>query len=538
MSNLLFHRLRLLQVILLTLLLGAGCIAKAQPGTLDFTYGTNGIVLTNLGDDYPEGYCSVLDAQGRLVVGGRVYVYQNDEWHAFLARFQTDGSLDPSFGNGGFIIDSTINGWIFGLTIASDGKILACGSVLTGQSTYDYIIFRYNQDGTIDNTFSQDGSLLVDFGGLHRNQASGIHEQADGKILVNGGFMYDQQGVSDLRKIGICRLMPNGTLDPTYGNNGLVIEDLGSNNANCFNSKIDANGKLVVAGWRGLSGNFQGVLSRYNTDGTLDATFGNAGLAFLNIALPDYLFFSTAIADDGSIYTCGTATTPVTLEWDFIIAKFTPAGLVDTSFANNGFLHLEFTNVHQDEAHDLVLQQDGKLLVIGQVQNSNNNDTWEFATLRLNQNGTLDTSFGDNGLAVFPVGSDDSYPVSVELQSDGKALLVGFSDDVDNGLAIARILTGGNLGIVDFESEQTEVLLYPNPIAAKASLDFELTKSAAVSAELFTSHGISVEKIMDNANVKSGKHKIELDLSNFAAGVYVLKLTVGDALKTIKIIKS
>ncbi|MEZ4794001.1 MAG: T9SS type A sorting domain-containing protein [Flavobacteriaceae bacterium] len=171
-------------------------------------------------------------------------------------------------------------------------------------------------------------------------------------------------------------------------------------------------------------------------------------------------------------------------------------------------------------------------------KNSNNNDTWEFATLRLNQNGTLDTSFGDNGLAVFPVGSDDSYPVSVELQSDGKALLVGFSDDVDNGLAIARILTGGNLGIVDLESGQTEVLYIPTLIAAKASLDFELTKSAAVSAELFTSHGISVEKIMDNANVKRGKHKIELDLSNFAAGVYVLKLTVGDALKTIKIIKS
>ena len=63
--------------------------------------------------------------------------------------------------------------------------------------------------------------------------------------------------------------------------------------------------------------------------------------------------------------------------------------------------YLEFTNVHQDEAHDLVIQQDGKLLVIGQVQNSNNNDTWEFVTLRLNQNGTLDTSFGDNGLAVF-----------------------------------------------------------------------------------------------------------------------------------------
>ncbi|MEZ4794000.1 MAG: hypothetical protein R2773_00715 [Flavobacteriaceae bacterium] len=99
-------------------------------------------MLTNLGDDYPEGYCSVMDAQGRLVVGGRVYVYQNDEWHAFLARFQTDGSLDPSFGNGGFIIDSTINGWIFGLTIASDGKkILACGRVLYRQSTYDYIYF-------------------------------------------------------------------------------------------------------------------------------------------------------------------------------------------------------------------------------------------------------------------------------------------------------------------------------------------------------------------------------------------------------------
>ena len=113
--------------------------------------------------------------------------------------------------------------------------------------------------------------------------------------------------------------------------------------------------------------------------------------------------------------------------------------------------------------------------------------------------------------------------------------MVGFSDDVDNGLAIAVFWQVETFGIVDFESKQTEVLLYPNPIAAKASLDFELTKSAAVSAELFTSHGISVEKIMDNANVKSGKHKIELDLSNFAAGVYVLKLTVGDALKPLKL---
>lgn len=544
MSNLKLYNSQLLQFLLIFLLLISIYETQAQPGTLDPTYGNNGTVHTTIPMGALTAYCSALDAQGRQIVGGRVWTgVSGGQGHDILARYKTDGSLDATFGDNGFAIDDLVTTEIFGVTIAMDGKILACGrnTTTTGQFSYDYMILRYNEDGTLDNTFGNNGRAFVDFGIEHRNIAYDIHEQSDGKIIVNGRFQYSLGNAAPLYKIGICRFLPNGILDNTFGSNGLASTDVNSISVRSYYSKIDFNGKLVISGRREIdnSGNSQGFLSRFNTDGSLDPTFGTAGVAPLDVPLFSYGFRSVAIATDGSLYACGTSTdSSENSDWNFLIAKFSSSGALDTSYANNGYLSFDFFGLgHRDEAHNLVLQQDGKLLVIGQVEDDN--FRWEFGALRLRQDGSIDNTFGENGICHFTIGPADAFPTSVQLQADGKALLVGFAD-ADNetlAFALARIITDSNVGIVDFDTNKVQVLVYPNPVVETTTLQYELTKSSKVSIEILSIDGKSIEQIINNTMLDSGSHKIEVNLSNLASGTYLLKLTANTNITTVRLIK-
>ncbi|MDC8001487.1 T9SS type A sorting domain-containing protein [Aequorivita todarodis] len=219
------------------------------------------------------------------------------------------------------------------------------------------------------------------------------------------------------------------------------------------------------------------------------------------------------------------------------MAKFSASGVLDTSYANNGYLSFDFFGLgNYDEALNLVLQQDGKLLVIGGADN----DIFrvEFGALRLNQNGSLDNTFGENGIFHCAIGPADAYPLSVQLQVDGKAVLAGSTEGESTlSFAIARIITDSNVGILDLESNQMEALIYPNPVIDKAILNYELQNSANVSIELLAVDGKSIEKIMNNTIINPGKNQIEVNLSNVASGIYLLKLTADNAVKTVKLIK-
>ncbi len=544
MSNLKQSISKRLQFLLIFLLLASMYNAYAQPGTLDSTYGNNGTVLTTIQMGALTAYSSALDAQERLIVAGMVWTGVNGgEGHDVLARYKTDGSLDATFGNNGFAIDDLVTTEIFGVTVAMDGKILACGTntTTTGQYSYDYMILRYNEDGTLDNTFGNNGRVFVDFGIEHRNVAYDIHEQSDGKIIVNGNFQYSIGNSNPLYKIGVCRFLPNGSLDNTFGSNGINSTDANVISVDGFYSKIDSNGKLVISGYREIdnSGYSQAFLLRFNTDGLLDPTFGNAGVAPLDVPLLDSGFRSVVIANDGSLYACGTSTdSSQNSDWNFLIAKFLPSGALDTSYAINGYLSLDFFGLeNNDQAHNLSLQQDGKLLVVGQVKNEN--FIYEFGALRLNVDGSLDNTFGENGIFHFTIGPADAYPDSVQLQADGKALLAGYADG-DNGtlaFVIARIITDSNVGIVDFDTNKGQVLLYPNPVIETATLQYELTKPATVSAVLLSIEDKTIKQLINNTLLNSGNHKIEVNLSNLASGTYLLKLTANTSVTTVKLIK-
>ena len=187
-------------------------------GSLDTNFGNGGKVVTDFGGPIAEGQSLVVQPDGKLVVAGRS---SSNAGSIFaLARYNSDGSLDPSFGSGGKVTTAFPQGdsEILAMTLQQDGKIVAAGD--TGGSANHGVmaVARYNPDGTLDQAFGTGGQATVDFGaGFHTAFAIGV--QPDGKIVLAGTALLMPPSFTS-SQFGLARLNPNGTLDPGFGNGG------------------------------------------------------------------------------------------------------------------------------------------------------------------------------------------------------------------------------------------------------------------------------------------------------------------------------
>jgi uncharacterized delta-60 repeat protein len=209
----------------------------------------------------------------RFVVGTRTRVALAAALFATTVQ-ATPGDLDPSFGTGGKVI-TAINqgGRISALILDADGKILSAGISLTGQFPEDRVVAlaRYNQDGSLDDAFGNGGSVTTDFpfGG----SAAALAIQPDGKILIGGTANVHAQDFA------LARYDTNGALDPTFGDGGKVVTNFGFSNDAIVALTVQPGGKILAVGSL-VPFNFEDhrlVLARYNADGSLDTSFGDAG---------------------------------------------------------------------------------------------------------------------------------------------------------------------------------------------------------------------------------------------------------------------
>src|SRR6185436_5457372 len=220
----------------LCLLLFLSFGSKAQPGTLDSTFGRCGVVFTGLTPSCARA--TAVQSDGKILAAG--YSVQNSGNGEFaLARYNTDGSLDTAFGYLGKISSGHCDagdGW-YAMTIQSDGKI-----VVAGGSNGDFALSRYNGDGNLDSTFGTNGTVLTDFGYIEAGSAVSI--QADGKILVAGtvwgGFNRD---------FALVRYHADGTPDNTFGIGGKIISDIGGDDDFAYSCLVQSDGKIVVSGY-------------------------------------------------------------------------------------------------------------------------------------------------------------------------------------------------------------------------------------------------------------------------------------------------
>jgi uncharacterized delta-60 repeat protein len=277
--------------------------------------------------------------------------------------------------------------------------------------------------GDLDPSFGGTGKVTTDFGGA--DVASAVAVQADGKIVAAG-----QTNAGSNSTFALARYHADGSLDAGFGAGGVVTTDLGATDQ-AFAVVVQPDGKILAAGRRGSDVG----LARYNPDGNLDPGFGTAGKVTTNFGGTE-LALAVALQPDGKIVVAGRSN--ASGNFDFLVARFTPSGSLDSSFGTGGRATTDFSGGSVDRAFGLALQADGKIVVAGDSDAN-------FAVARYNPDGSLDATFGAGGKLITTFGGADQAS-SLGIQPDGKIVVAGHTDTgTSTDLAVARYNPDGSL---------------------------------------------------------------------------------------------
>jgi uncharacterized delta-60 repeat protein len=356
-----------------------------------------------------------------------------------VARYNTDGPLDISFNTDGKVttafetLSPTSNDFGNSIAIQSDGKIVVAGSTDINNNN-DFAVVRYNTNGTLDTSFNTSGKVITPFSSSSDDIGTSIAIQSDGKIIVAG-----YSNISGNNNFAVVRYNTNGTLDTSFNTSGKVTTAFSGLNDFGNSIAIQLDGKIVVAGSTDSSGNNDFAVVRYNTNGSLDMTFGTDGKVITAFSGSNDFGNSIAIQSDGKIVVAGS--TDSSGNNDFAVVRYNTNGSLDMTFGTAGKVITPFSGSSDDVGYGITIQSDGKIVVAGNTDSSGNND---FAVVRYNTDGSLDTTFDTDGKVITPFsGSSDDFGTSVTIQSDGKIVVAGYSNsNGNNDFAVVRYLGG------------------------------------------------------------------------------------------------
>lgn len=484
-----------------------------QAGTLDNSFNTTGFVNNHSVGQQDVYNKIVVQPDGKIVaVGSNV----EDNTGVLFARYNTDGSLDNTFGTGGYVefISGPATDRCYSLALQNDGKIVGVGSS-TVQGSEHMVLWRLNSNGTFDDTFGNEGFLQPDY--MYTSRLYDVTIQPDGKIVAVGSW----EGKSNIEFL-VIRLYDDGGFDETFGFfPGIAHEFISFDESEAKAVKLLNDGSLLVAGSSYFEDDNSNLcLAKYTSTGYLDTTFGPNSQGFTGLILENVTIGEDiALADDGDIVVAGSYNTNNSNTFSAIIAKFnTDGNNTDGGFGtNNGYSLLGTAG-----ANALVIE-DNNTIIFG-MENG--------LIGRVNPNGNSDLTFGNQGYLA-AIGNNGTIK-SVALQSDGKLLAAG---SANTNFLVARY-TNLVLGVVDFTANNAGISAYPNPVSNQLTLDYTLLKDEVLSINLYDMQGKLVCNFASNKTTAKGQHVETLTLpGNLAAGSYVLSLSNNTGNAAIQIVK-
>ena len=396
-------------------------------GAPDPTFGVGGIVTT----DFGTGAAGIaIQPDGKIVMAGTAYTDTDDHrsYDLALARCNTDGSWDSTFGEEGLVTTDFSGGDDYGrgVIIQADGRIVVVGRT-EASSGFDFALARYNADGSQDRTFGTGGTVATDFAG-GRDSGAAITVQVDGKIVV-AGSSDSSLSESYTEDLALARYDPDGSLDTDFGIDGTVTSDLELGNSWVADVAVQADGKTIVAGrvYNGRHAGWDSILVRYNLDGYLDQSFGTKGIALTDVAAAALM-----IQSDRTIVVVGGA--EVDGGATFILVHYKPDGSLDTAFGDGGKIVFEC----QDYGGTLAFQPDDKIVTVRITESG------AYAVARYDPDRSLDSSFGVGGVVLLDFGSTWlGYP-DVLVQTDNKIVVTGTGATRDPDFALTRLNPDGS----------------------------------------------------------------------------------------------
>ncbi|UQA95610.1 NHL repeat-containing protein [Streptomyces halobius] len=380
--------------------------AVAAPGDLDTRFSSDGKTTTDFSGTPAQPDIAndvAVQPDGKIIAAGRgglnLPVVGGTAQFA-LARYNPDGSLDATFGNGGKVqfrfFDAPNTQFARNVFVQSDGKVLVSGLAGPNEQTASAAVARLNPDGSLDTTFGGgDGKVTLNIG--VGSGFRGIAQQSDGKIVAVGAANTDAF---------IARFNPDGSLDTTYGSSGTGWEKptvLAA--SHFFDLRLDSSGRAVVAGFQTTADNTNAVLAaRFTTSGRLDTSFNGVGFTAVPLTPLNDLAFGVDL-DHSKIVLAGVANVndPFNIEGNgkIGVVRLNSDGSLDTSFGGDGKVVTDVT-AKVDQARDVQVQSTGKVVVSGMrgATSAFPADPVDGNTLvaRYTKDGSLDTGFGTGGM--------------------------------------------------------------------------------------------------------------------------------------------
>jgi uncharacterized delta-60 repeat protein/uncharacterized repeat protein (TIGR01451 family) len=439
----------------------------------------DGVRMTDIQGTDDGGYALALQSDGRIVIGGYAVDLANGDKEFALVRYNYNGTLDTTFGGGTGKVVTDFNGTsdrIWGITLQTDGKIVAVGETVS-------LVFPGTNDIAVAR-YNTNGTLDTSFGGTGKvtTDHGGGASNAAYAVAMSGAniIVAGYEAVSGNNDFMVARYTTAGILDPTFGTLGVTTLGFSGGNDIARAVAIDGTSNIVLGGYANNGSDDDFAVARFTPAGALDTTFvAGAGKAAVNIFSPgsaDQAFALTIVGN--TIVLAGSAFNNSTGNKDFALVRYNNAG------ALGGIVTTDFGN-SPDVAQALAVQSNNKVVAAGFSRNSTSSD--DFALARYNTDGTLDTTFDGDGKLTMRINNADERAYGVAQQFDGKLVAAGFatvvgSNPVAHDFALARFNSDGTLDSTSATSLNNPDLLVtvtgpqePNSVVAGSPFTYNVS---------------------------------------------------------------
>jgi len=414
--------------------------AQTTAVNLDPTFGTGGTVRTDFAGNIDQANAVAIQPNGQIIAAGSSFSNSKTVEDFIVARYNANGSLDKRFGRNGKIttdffrnVDS-----ISAVAIQPDGGILVAGFAQLGGSGGTPRVFalaRYRNDGNPDTSFGNGGALTTSFGGNFA-AVSALMLQPDGKIVVAGTVDFNPDLPGSGLDFALARYNSNGTLDGSFGKGGKVVFDFFGSFDQANSAVLQPDGKIIVVGsasYDSANRDIGFALARFNTDGGIDFGFGAGGKQITDFFGAGAKANGVVLQPDGKFVVAGTASDSATrpVATDIAVARYNSDGSLDSAFGTGGETAIPFPDSATEQGNAVAVLPDGKIIVAGTAFKTFNTPP-DFALVSYNSDGSL------NGIKTNDIAGGTDEGLAVAIQSDGKVVVAGRSFRSNFDLTLAR----------------------------------------------------------------------------------------------------
>ncbi len=505
-------------------------VIAQKAGTLNPNFGTKGIVDFSPSNSFNELHSLIVQPDGKIISVGRSR--KNGNYRMYISRHLANGKLDNSFGTNGIKILFPFFGYdnnVFDAKLLDDGKIVLCGYLFGGENNWHTFLAKINPDGSYDESFGEDGYIKHVYEGITITESLAI--QDDGKIITVGYLTKDK----DIAVV--MRYTADGKRDNSFANNGLLelnIPDCEKSNA--FDTDIQADGKIVVAGVgiNNTTSSYDGFIARINTDGTIDNEFGNNGYLKADMGAGHDFIVDVKIHESGKIFVGGHSwvkNKPI-LKYNFCMLRINPDGTLDSDYGNNGVAsinHLEAGNY----CRDFVVAKSGEVYAIADYKDDLQK-IHNVPIFGITADGHLNPNFGNEGISILSIeGNKEDKVQSIEFAKDSTLIIGGTTSPSysNTDIILANyIAKQSTSGIESHKAISQSITVYPNPASEAISFNNNIVQGI-YDVEIYNTIGILIAK--KRLNLPQEK----LNIENLAKGNYIIKLASKKTTFTAEFIK-